>query len=308
MTQSEYLKAVISRLKVEWRILKPYLKVVAFCCFMLLYMSTVVFRNLAYYNFTPGPPLHDLGFKLIPELNDFWTDFSEYILLFTHFLGMGLLFFLPILTETPHKNRMSTVSIGLRVMIILTFGHCLRFITYIGTTLPGQAEHCLADSPLFNPPSSIFEVFFRFGTYNSKKCGDLVFSGHMFQDLTLAMGVWEYGTRLMKNRNLVRVLQASMFALCIIQAILIVGSRNHYTIDIVIAAYVAPTCWLGFDRVFYDIAYPVSDESELKHSVVELMGTPRVKQSSHRLGSIDDIIPAINSRFTSLDEEKPVEP
>eukprot|EP00976_Prorocentrum_cordatum_P000606 12183-Prorocentrum_minimum.AAC.1 len=60
--------------------------------------------------------------------------------------------------------------------------HCLRFLTYIGTSLPGPAEHCKPSYANYKTPDTdLATILFRKSGPEDLNCGDLIFSGHVFQ-------------------------------------------------------------------------------------------------------------------------------
>ena len=73
-------------------------------------------------------------------------------------------------------------------------GHFLRFCTYIVTTMPGSAEHCFGDFDGLNPPKpkTITEVFTRFALVPGNNCGDLCFSGHVFECTLMVLLIKKY--------------------------------------------------------------------------------------------------------------------
>ncbi|KAL4600198.1 hypothetical protein ACB092_11G180800 [Castanea dentata] len=60
-------------------------------------------------------------------------------------------------------------------------------------------------------------------------CGDLIFSSHMIFTLVFVRTYQKYGTR--------RFIKQFAWLLAVIQSFLIIASRKHYTVDVVVAWY-----------------------------------------------------------------------
>ncbi|KAL9303803.1 hypothetical protein ACSQ67_021066 [Phaseolus vulgaris] len=60
-------------------------------------------------------------------------------------------------------------------------------------------------------------------------CGDLIFSSHMIFTLVFVLTYQKYGTR--------RSIKQLGWLLAVVQSLLIVASRKHYTVDVVVAWY-----------------------------------------------------------------------
>jgi hypothetical protein len=108
----------------------------------------------------------------------------------------------------------------------------LRIITFYSTQLPGPNYHCREGSPLARlpPPDNAVEVLllnFPRGTLFG--CGDLIFSSHMIFTLVFVLTYQKYG-----SKNFIKVLG---WIAAIIQSLLIIASRKHYSVDVVVAWY-----------------------------------------------------------------------
>jgi len=140
--------------------------------------------------------------------------------------------------------------------MMIAMGNTLRFLAYISTTLPGLAKHCdcLPSNPNIakDQPKTVRDILFRItvdgvgegksGTYN---CWDLTFSGHILMTTTYAVCCLGAPNAYKMRRRV----QASFIALVwapatvVMQCILTVMARNHYTMDVVISAYLTPLLW-----------------------------------------------------------------
>ncbi|KVH94833.1 Sphingomyelin synthase-like domain-containing protein [Cynara cardunculus var. scolymus] len=61
-------------------------------------------------------------------------------------------------------------------------------------------------------------------------CGDLIFSSHMIFSLVFVRTYQKYGTR--------RFIKQCAWVIVVVQSLLIIASRKHYTVDVVVAWYV----------------------------------------------------------------------
>jgi len=105
-----------------------------------------------------------------------------------------------------------------------------------------KAPHCRIGSQEFNPPKNIFEIFTRIDTING--CGDLIFSGHFTHAITSTIFIWNYFGKkfILKYINLF---------LCCVLFFLIIASRKHYTIDLIIPIYLIPFVYqFYFDHIY----------------------------------------------------------
>ncbi|XP_042955475.1 phosphatidylinositol:ceramide inositolphosphotransferase 3 isoform X4 [Carya illinoinensis] len=158
-----------------------------------------------HYLHRPGPTLQDVGFLLIP-----WT-------------------FHPFFFQS---KRIYTVLLWCRILAYLGACQILRIMTFYATQLPGPNYHCREGSKFARlpPPDSALEVIFiNFPWGVIYGCGDLIFSSHMIFTLVFVLTYKKYGT--------IRYLKQFAWLLALIQSLLIIASRKHYTVDIVVAWY-----------------------------------------------------------------------
>ncbi|PKA48631.1 Phosphatidylinositol:ceramide inositolphosphotransferase [Apostasia shenzhenica] len=129
-------------------------------------------------------------------------------------------------------KRFYTVVLWIRVLACLVICQILRIITFYSTILPGPNYHCREGSPLARlpPPGSIFEVLFiNFPRGIFYGCGDLIFSSHMIFTLVFVRTYHKYGSK--------RFIKFIAWLMTVVQSLLIVASRKHYTVDVVVAWY-----------------------------------------------------------------------
>jgi hypothetical protein len=69
-----------------------------------------------------------------------------------------------------------------QVMSLISVAHFLRFVTFVSTSLPGPADHCKPSYANYKvPDTDIKTILFRKSGPLDLNCGDLIFSGHVFQ-------------------------------------------------------------------------------------------------------------------------------
>ncbi|XP_025881578.1 phosphatidylinositol:ceramide inositolphosphotransferase isoform X2 [Oryza sativa Japonica Group] len=177
-----------------------------------LLLAGIVFQYIhglaargVHYLHRPGPLLQDLGFMALP-----WT-FHPFIY---------------------HSKRFYTVLIWRRVLAFLVASQVLRIITFYSTQLPGPNYHCREGSKLATlpPPNNVFEVLLiNFPRGVLFGCGDLIFSSHMIFTLVFVRTYHKYGSK--------RFVKLLAWFMAIVQSLLIIASRKHYSVDVVVAWY-----------------------------------------------------------------------
>ncbi|KAK7373835.1 hypothetical protein VNO80_07255 [Phaseolus coccineus] len=191
------------------------------------YIHGLAARGVHYLH-RPGPTLQDLGFILLPELGQEKAYISETLFTFI-FLSFVLWTFHPFLFKS---KKIYTVLIWCRVLCFLVASQALRIVTFYATQLPGPNYHCREGSKLATlpRPDSVFEVLLiNFPRGVIYGCGDLIFSSHMIFTLVFVLTYQRYGTR--------RCIKQLGWILSVCQSLLIIASRKHYTVDVVVAWY-----------------------------------------------------------------------
>ncbi|KAM3702731.1 hypothetical protein ACB094_04G050600 [Castanea mollissima] len=164
------------------------------------YIHGLAARGVHYLH-RPGPLLQDIGFLLLPELGKDKAYISE-----TLFTLIFISFFLA--------------------------SQILRIFTFYSTQLPGPNYHCREGSKLAtlpHPDSALEVLLINFPRGIVYGCGDLIFSSHMIFTLVFVRTYQKYGTR--------RFIEQFAWLLAVIQSFLIIASRKHYTVDVVVAWY-----------------------------------------------------------------------
>ena len=214
----------------EWNLLCRQWRMYVTCITVNIYGGSMLFRNLAFYRYRAGERLtQDLGFDLLPEMKGYFTGFPMLILQVTCLISCAASF---VPRSAQSKAPGFAINIVRRWGMMEAMGTVLRFFTYISTTLPGAADHCL---PSKNPnierdqPKTVHDIFFMIkvdgiglekngggaGTYN---CGDLVFSGHMLMTISYAFVALRYApTSLQFPKPLHRPFRVLVWVLVVVQ-------------------------------------------------------------------------------------------
>ncbi|EYU41807.1 hypothetical protein ABFS83_10G024700 [Erythranthe nasuta] len=190
------------------------------------YIHGLAARGIHYFH-RPGPTLQDAGFFLLPELGQERAYISETVFTFI-FVSFVLWTFHPFILKS---KKIYTVLIWCRALAFLVACQILRVITFYSTQLPGPNYHCREGSKLATlpRPESILEVLLIVPRGMLYGCGDLIFSSHMIFSLVFVRTYHKYGTR--------TFVKQCAWLTVVIQSLLIVASRKHYTVDVVVAWY-----------------------------------------------------------------------
>ncbi|KAK4775937.1 hypothetical protein SAY87_023898 [Trapa incisa] len=207
------------------------------------YIHGLAARGVHYLH-RPGPTLQDVGFYILPELGQDKAYISESV--FTCiFLSFFAWTFHPFIFKT---KKIYTVLVWCRVLAFLVASQILRIITFYSTQLPGPNYHCREGSKLARlpPPQSPFEVLLiNFPRGVLYGCGDLIFSSHMIFTLVFVLTYQKYGSR--------RFIKQVAWLVAVIQSLLIVASRKHYTVDVVVAWYTVNLVVFFIDKKFPEL-------------------------------------------------------
>lgn len=202
----------------------------------------------------PGPTLQDVGFFLLP-----WT-------------------FHPFISKS---KKIYTVLIWCRVLAFLVACQILRIITFYSTQLPGPNYHCREGLPLARlprPDNAIEVLLINFPRGVLYGCGDLIFSSHMIFSLTFVRTYQKYGTQ--------RFIKACAWLIVVVQSLLIIASRKHYTVDVVVAWYT-----VNLVVYFIDHKLPEMPNHSGGASFLPISKDGRTKEENHILlnGNIMDV-------------------
>ncbi|KAJ8533013.1 hypothetical protein K7X08_015902 [Anisodus acutangulus] len=231
------------------------------------YIHGLAARGVHYFH-RPGPILQDVGFYLLPELGEDRAYISETVFT-TIFLSFVLWTFHPFIFKT---KKMYTVLIWCRVLAFLVGCQFLRILTFYSTQLPGPNYHCREGSKLATlpPPDNILQVLLIVPRGVLYGCGDLIFSSHMIFSLVFVRTYQKYGTR--------RFIKQCAWLAVISQSLLIIASRKHYTVDVVVAWYTVNLVVFFIDKTLPELPdrtsallLPVTKDSKSKEENHKLL-------------------------------------
>jgi hypothetical protein len=246
----DVLLHVMKRCSQELCLLRMQWRMWLLCLIVDVYGASMVFRNLAFYRFRAGPRLtQDLGFDILPEWRSYLTDVPLQSLRIVLFSACFMCF------VPRHRSRPAAyiVNIWRRWGMMIAMGNILRFLTYISTTLPGSASHCLPSNPNLarDQPKNVHDILFRItvdgvgdGTSGTYNCGDLTFSGHILMTMTYAFCCLRYvPNAYMMTSRVEAFFKRFIWSVVAFQCIFTIMARNHYTMDVVISLYLTPLLW-----------------------------------------------------------------
>ncbi|KAL1330876.1 hypothetical protein HN51_048114 [Arachis hypogaea] len=236
------------------------------------YIHGLAARGVHYLH-RPGPTLQDIGFMILPELGQDKAYISETLFTFI-FVSFVLWTFHPFILKS---RKIYTVLIWCRVLAFLVASQLLRIVTFYSTQLPGPNYHCREGSKLATlpRPDSVLEVLLiNFPRGVLYGCGDLIFSSHMIFTLVFVRTYQKYGIR--------RSIKQVAWLLAIVQSLLIVASRKHYTVDVVVAWYTVNLVVFFVDKKLAELP----DRSIVAATLLPLSTKDkdgRTKEENHKL-------------------------
>lgn len=183
----------------------------------------------------------DLGFAVIPEL-PLSADWASEALFYCQFFGGIAWMFSPFVLKAA-SLRHTTVGLASAALPALVLAQALRIASFTSTRLPSPAPHCLSSSPVAIKPRPQHwwqYVVINVVTQASKSCGDLIFSSHLTFALTFCS--------LYTLRGNWMAVKAFWWLAAVALSLLIVASRKHYSVDVVIAWYAVPLIIFGLTK------------------------------------------------------------
>ncbi|AQK99401.1 phosphatidylinositol:ceramide inositolphosphotransferase isoform X2 [Zea mays] len=208
----------------------------------------------------------------LPELGQEKGYLSESVFTFI-FISFLLWSFHPFIY---HSKRFYTVLLWRRVLAFLVASQFLRIMTFYSTQLPGPNYHCREGSKLATlpPPNNALEVLLiNFPRGVLFGCGDLIFSSHMIFTLVFVRTYHKYGSN--------RLIKLLSWFMAVIQSLLIIASRKHYTVDVVVAWYTVNLVVFFVDNKLPEMADRTNGLSLLPVSTKDKDG--RMKEELHKL-------------------------
>ncbi|KAG6430649.1 hypothetical protein SASPL_108721 [Salvia splendens] len=204
------------------------------------YIHGVAARGVHYFH-RPGPTLQDVGFFLLPELGQERAYISETVFSFI-FLSFVLVMDFPSFhiedQEDIHSPDMvqgpcifSRMSVSSDHNFLLYSTAWSKLSLSRGNSKKTLVLFSVDGSKLATlpPPNNVLEALLIVPRGVLYGCGDLIFSSHMIFSLVFVRTYHKYGTR-----SFVKQLA---WLTVVIQSLLIVASRKHYTVDVIVAWY-----------------------------------------------------------------------
>lgn len=212
----------------------PAHRVQLLTCLAVQYVHGMA-AQAALYRHVPGEALGDLGFSVIPPFPERLWPVSEAVTI-AQFASAVLFIASPLAWSTTPPFR--CVHAATRVLVVVAVCQCLRAACFTVTQLPGPSAHCQPGVATRVVPSSWHEyIVVDIPRQSSRGCGDLIFSSHVTFGLSFALLFRRYGAP--------RPLRLAAWAGIAFQLVGILGSRKHYSVDLVVALYTVPLVWLA---------------------------------------------------------------
>ncbi|GJX00121.1 phosphatidylinositol:ceramide inositolphosphotransferase 1-like protein isoform X1 [Tanacetum coccineum] len=119
-------------------------------------------------------------------------------------------------------------------------------------------------------PDNLLEVFLIIPRGVLYGCGDLIFSSHMIFSLVFVRTYQKYGTR--------RFIKQCAWLTVVVQSLLIIASRKHYTVDVIVAWYT-----VNLVVFFVDHKLPEMPDRSLGALLLPLSKDSRTKEEGTKL-------------------------
>lgn len=222
---------------------------------------------IVWYRRPPFFPLPDIGHDLLPTISTVGGIRAHAIC--DHLLCVTMLTTLLFIIKQPRR-----IIILTRCCMIYGTIMFMRAVTLIITSLPDPYFLCATHTDIMytwtNMPwkAVFFDLFLLLGfSPNSQRhfmtCGDMVFSGHTVLFVMCALVVHTY----YKATPSINTFKLSMWTVSIIGTTLLLITKMHWTLDIVLAYYITITCWN-----FYHSVYRALDNGYYIKSVIWIDG------------------------------------
>jgi hypothetical protein len=238
------------KLSYELKVLKYYWREFFWNLVIMFYVVRIVSRRLAMYFYTPtNNVLWDMGFELIPEY-EHARVLSEFVVIVVHAL------LLIVCLVAFRSRKFYFVHVLRRYLVLVTIGQLMRATLFLPTSLPGPADHCQTSSDKFIEVKKVSDIFWDGGALDSVfyNCGDLIFSGHIFHTTIGVLLVHHFFYQITGKRWMLW-----MIILIPIHTLIIISSRQHYTVDLITGIYFGVFLWFISIDKFRDYI-PRNDE------------------------------------------------
>ena len=177
------------------------------------------------------------------ELGARWFVASEAVTACA-FCCFGLWVLSPFAVPSPRFHTVAALS---RMLAVVSACQLLRIAAFTATQLPSPATHCRPGAPTARLPparSAADVLLVNVARQVNRGCGDLIFSSHVAFTLTMVLTYQRYGG--------FRAAKAAAWAGMALNALRIVASRKHYSVDVVVAVFTVPLVWLALDARLRD--------------------------------------------------------
>jgi hypothetical protein len=141
----------------------------------------------------------------------------------------------PFLQQAPRFHTVAALS---RMLAVVAACQLCRIISFSVTQLPAPAPHCRPGAPTATLPplrGAAGLLLVNVARQVNRGCGDLIFSSHMTFVMTMAFTYQRYGSWASAK--------AAAWGVCALNAVIIVASRKHYSVDVVVALFTVPLVW-----------------------------------------------------------------
>lgn len=194
-----------------------------FGLFTLLLMNTMANISSYWSVGTTLEPLPDFTFEVFSEQGS--RTLVDYL--------MNSLIAITMLCILIRRNA---IEIYFRFFVCMMIAYLLRMTTVSFTNLPSPNSTCIKI------------VKNMLTTFTYERCGDLIFSGHSLIVMVCAL-IWS-SYDLLLNKNLSRLGCVSAWAVSFTIFMLILTTRNHYTVDVLLSIYVTGSIWIIYGFVW----------------------------------------------------------
>jgi hypothetical protein len=151
------------------------------------------------------------------------------------FVSFALWVLSPFLQPAPRFHTVAALS---RMLAVVAACQLCRVASFTVTQLPAPAPHCRLGAPsaTLPPLRGVADVLLvNVARQVNRGCGDLIFSSHMTFVMTMALTYGRYGSW--------APAKGFAWGVCALNALVIVASRKHYTVDVVVALFTVPLVW-----------------------------------------------------------------
>ncbi|EPZ33886.1 hypothetical protein ROZALSC1DRAFT_28269 [Rozella allomycis CSF55] len=182
--------------------------------------------------------VHDMAFSVIPDLrNIVHHGFADLAV-----VSFTMVSIVHQILESPNFDRFLLLRRSVFAIMIL---YVIRTLTIIVTQIPPSDPSFCASFP--NEFGALINRMFEIFTGSKKACTDMIFSGHM-AFMTVSLVRWWIDTT--KNRQWIKLCKRLISSIHVaLSAVLFLGLRLHYTVDIVLGIIIAVFVTVGVELI-----------------------------------------------------------